>query len=138
MEPGYFCTHRTFELRLVPGSHYKNALGEGRQIPGYYSRQDKVYCRDCFTSLPIEFLTSLDKSDYVETWIRCFSALVRMKKLKDWRVSKGKDEITDLCLASAGYETVKKISVMVYPPSPKKLEDLMYEVISTIIKRNVH
>ena len=39
-------------------------------------------------------------------------ALATMKKLKDQKVPKEKNEITDLYLASAGYEAIKKISVI--------------------------
>ena len=63
-----------------------------------------------------------------------FAALARVKKLKDQNVSGEENEITDLFLASAGCEAIKKISVMVYPKIP---EDLTDEEISTIIKRNV-
>ena len=72
------------------------------------------------------FLTSLDKPEYVETWIRFFAAFARMKKLKDQNATGGENEIMNLFLTSAGCEAIKKISIMVYP---KILEDLTYEKI---------
>ena len=66
-------------------------------------------------AMPIGFLTSLDEPEYVKTWIRCFTGLAKVKKLKDRRSSGGENEIMDLFLASAGCEAIKKTSVMVYP-----------------------
>ena len=34
-------------------------------------------------ALPIGCLTTLNNPEYVETWIRCFEALARVKKLRD-------------------------------------------------------
>ena len=46
----------------------------------------------------------------------------------------GENEITDLFLASAGCEVIMKISPMLYPTN---LEDLIFENISQIIRRNI-
>ena len=53
---------------------------------------------------PIEALTTLNKPEHIETWIRCFTALAKVKKLKNEKASGGKNEITDLLRAA---QTVK-------------------------------
>lgn len=63
----------------------------------------------------------MDKPDFVETWICCFAAHVQVKKLKDHKDARGENKITDLFLASAGSEAIKKISVMTYPREMEKL-----------------
>ena len=56
----------------------------------------------------------------------------RTKKLKD---NKGREnKITDLFLATAGSEVIMKVSTMTYPTN---LEDLTFEKISQIIRRNM-
>ena len=70
----------------------------------------------------------LDDPDNAEAWIRCFSASACSKKLKD--EINDCYEITDLFLAKAGIEAVKKISLMVYP---KELENMIFDDIKTVI-----
>lgn len=65
--------------------------------------------------------------------LRCFAALVRIKKLSDSK-HRGVNEVMHLFLASAGCEAIKKISVMVYP---KMLEDLIFEENANIVQANV-
>ena len=66
-------------------------------------------------ALPKGCLTTLDEPKYVETWIRCFEALARVKKLRDRRGKGEQNEITDMFLATAGSETIQKVSTMTYP-----------------------
>ena len=40
----------------------------------------------------------LDKPKHIKTWIKCFSLLTRVKKLKGEKASGGENEITDLFL----------------------------------------
>ena len=77
---------------------------------------------------------SLEEPEYVETWIRCFAANARTRKLKDNKERGGENEITDLFLATAGCEAVMKISTMAYP---RNLEDLTFEEISQVIRKNM-
>ena len=60
------------------------------------------------TSL-IEALTMLGEPDHIETLIRCFAALTRVKKLKDEKANGGENEITDLFLATVSCKAVKNI-----------------------------
>nr|XP_047140200.1 uncharacterized protein K02A2.6-like [Hydra vulgaris] len=71
---------------------------------------------------------TLDDLDNAEAWIRCFSASARSKKLKD--EINGSYEITDLFMAKAWIEAVKKISLMVYP---EELENMMFDDIKTVV-----
>ena len=48
----------------------------------------------------------------VETWIRCFEALARVKKLRDKRSKGEQNEITDMFLATAGCGAIQKVSTM--------------------------
>lgn len=57
----------------------------------------------------------MDKVDYVGTSIRCFAAQARVNKIKDKKVPGGENEIPNLFLASAGFEAIRRISVMAYP-----------------------
>lgn len=83
---------------------------------------------------PVGPLTRLGEPDFVEMWLKCFSAYARSKKLQDKKGLGGENEITDLFLATAGCESNMKISVMAYT---KDLEDLTFEEISQIIRNNV-
>ena len=67
---------------------------------------------------------SLKDPDFVDTWLRCFAANTRTKKLKDNKEKGGENEITDLFLATARCEAIMKVSTVVYPT---KLEDLTFE-----------
>ena len=82
----------------------------------------------------IGILTRLEDPDYVEMWLKCFSAFARSKKLQDKKNIGRENEITDLFLASAGCEANMKVAVMIYP---KDLEDLPFEEIAHIIRNNV-
>ena len=78
---------------------------------------------------------SLEDSDFVDTWLRCFGASARTKKLKDNQEKGGENEITDFFLATAGCEAMMKVSTMAYPTN---LEDLTFEKkISQIIRMNM-
>ena len=83
---------------------------------------------------PIGSLNTLNDPELVETWIRCFAALARVKKLKDRKETGGDNEIMDLFLATAGCEAVKKIATMAYPT---ELEELTFEEIVKIINKNI-
>ena len=78
--------------------------------------------------LPIEFLMSLGKPEYIETWIRCFAVLIRVKKLKDQKASGGENEIIELFVKpQRKYQSWYTLKY-----------ERKYEEISAIIKRNVH
>ena len=49
-----------------------------------------------------EALTTLDEPENIETWIRYFAALARVKKLFDEKARERENEITDLFLATTG------------------------------------
>ena len=83
---------------------------------------------------PIGSLTTLDDPEYVETWIRCFDALAREKKLRDRRSKEEQNEITDMFLATAGCEAIQKVSTMAYQ---RNLEELTFKEISEVIKKNI-
>ena len=85
-------------------------------------------------AMSIETLITLDRPEHIETWIRYFTALSKVKKSKDEKASGGENEITDLFLATAGCETVKKISTVLYP---NELEELTYEENVRIITNNI-
>lgn len=84
-------------------------------------------------ALPIGYLSTMEDPEYVETWIRCFEASVRIKNLKDTNGRGGKNEVTTLFLASAECAAIKT-SVIAYP---KVLKYLAYEEIATISNANV-
>ena len=81
----------------------------------------------------IEALILLDKLEHIEKWTR-FAALARVRKLREEKACRGEIEITDLFLATPRCETVNKISTMAYPG---ELEELTYEEIVRIIKKNI-
>ena len=83
---------------------------------------------------PIGRLFPLDDTEYVETWIRCFEALARLKKLRDRRSEEEQNEITDIFLATAGLEATQKVSTMAYP---RNLEELNFKEDGEIMKRNI-
>ena len=72
-----------------------------------------------------------DELEHIETWIRCFAVLARIKKLKDEKASRRENEITDIYLATAGGEALKKISKMAYP---RELEFTHEEIVRIIMK----
>ena len=71
---------------------------------------------------PIRYQLSIDDPDFVDTW------------LKDDKEKGGENEITDLFLATAGCQAIMKVSIMAYPAS---LENLTFEKISQILRRNM-
>ena len=83
---------------------------------------------------PIGYRLSLEDPDFVDTWLWCFAASARTKMLKDDREKGGENEITELFLANAGCEAIMKVSTMAYAIN---LEDLTFEKISQIIRRNI-
>ena len=83
---------------------------------------------------PIGCLTSLDDPKYVETWIRCFDALARVKKLRDRRSEGEQNEITDMFFATAGCEAIQKVSTMAYS---RNQEELIFKEIGEVIKRDI-
>ena len=72
--------------------------------------------------------------NFVDTSLRCFAVGLRSKKLKNYNENGGEIVITDLFLAPAGYEVIMNVSTTAYPTS---LENLTFEKISQIIKRNM-
>ena len=82
----------------------------------------------------IGYQLSLEDPDFADTWLQCFVASARTKKLKDHKEKGGENEITNLFLATAGYKAILKVSTMAYPTN---LEDLTFEKISQIIRRNM-
>ena len=58
---------------------------------------------------PIEALIAQEEPGNIETWIRCFTALARVKKLKDEKATGGENKIMCLFLTTADSEAVKKI-----------------------------
>ena len=75
---------------------------------------------------PIGYQLSLENPDFVNTWLRCFAASARTKKLKDDKEKGGENVITDLFLATDGCKAIMKLSIMIYPTN---LEDLTFEKI---------
>ena len=69
---------------------------------------------------PIEYQSSHDDPDFVDRWLRCFAASTRTNKLKDDKEKGVENEIMDLVLVAAGFETILKVSTMSYPTN---LED---------------
>lgn len=67
--------------------------------------------------------------------MKCFAVLARVKKFSDSKYRGRVNEETDLFLASAGCDAIKKISVMIYP---KMLEDLTFEEITNILQANIY
>ena len=80
---------------------------------------------------PIGYQLSLEDSDFVDMWLRCFAASARTKKLKDNKERGGEIQITDFFLVTAGCEAIMKVSTMAYPT---KLEDLIFEKMSDLKK----
>ena len=78
-------------------------------------------------ALLIGYQLSLEDSDFVNTWLRCFAVSARTKKLKDNTEKGGEYEITDFFLATAGCELMMKDSTMAYPANE---EDLTSEKMS--------
>lgn len=70
----------------------------------------------------------------MEIGICCFAAQEWAKKLKDDKVAGNENEISDLFLAPAECEAIRKIIVMVYA---RELETLTFSQILDIMKRNL-
>ena len=85
-------------------------------------------------ALLIGCLTRLDNCKYVETWIRCFEALARIKKLRDRRSEGEQNEMTDMFPTTAGCKAIQKVSMMAYL---RNLEELTFREIGEVIKRNI-
>ena len=73
---------------------------------------------------PIGYQLSPEDPYFVDTWLRCFAASARTKKLKDDKEKGGENEIMDLFLPPAGWEAIMKVSTMAYTTN---LEDLTFE-----------
>ena len=73
---------------------------------------------------PIGCLTTLNNPEYVETWIRCFEALVRVKKLSDRRSEGEQNKITNMFLATVRCESIQRVSTMAYL---RNLEELTFK-----------
>ena len=58
----------------------------------------------------IGYLKTLDNPEYVETWIRCFEALARVKKLRDSQSEGEQNEINDMFLATAGCKAIQNLN----------------------------
>ena len=86
---------------------------------------------------PIGYLTSCDETKYVETWIRCFATLARVKKLdqKTRKPPEGRMRLRVYFWLQQDVKPLRKLSIIVY--SPTQLEDLTFGEISTFMKRNV-
>ena len=82
----------------------------------------------------IGYQLSLEDPDFVDTWLRCFVASARTKMLKDDKEKGGENEIMDVFLAKAGCEAIMKVATMAYPTN---MEDLTFEKITQIIRRNM-
>ena len=70
--------------------------------------------------------------NHMETFIRYFTALERVRKLTDEKANGEENETVDLFLVTAGSESVDKISATAYP---RELEELIYEETDRIIKK---
>lgn len=70
---------------------------------------------------------NFDDPEYTEAWLRCFAASARSKKLKD---EEGSYAISDLFLAKAGVDAIRRVSVMAHP---KNLENMKFEDIRIVI-----
>ena len=82
----------------------------------------------------IWFLLHFNEPGSVKTWISGFAVHARRKKLKDNKSYGGKNEISDLFLATAACEAIKKISWVTYP---RELEKLTFNQIKEIIRKNI-
>ena len=78
-------------------------------------------------------LTTLDDPEYLETWIRCFEALVKVNKQRDRRSEGEQNAITEMFNATAGCEAIYKVSTIAYP---RNLEELNFKEVGEVIKRN--
>ena len=72
----------------------------------------------------IGFLLHLDKPDFIEIWIRCFSPLKSIKEIG------GENEFTGLFLATVCCEVIMKISLMTYP---RELSEQTFNQIKIIL-----
>ena len=79
----------------------------------------------------IGYQLSLEDSDFVDTWLRCFPASARTKKPKD-KEKGGENKITDFFLTTPGCKVIMKVSTMVYHTN---LEYLTFEKISQIKRK---
>jgi len=71
--------------------------------------------------------------DITEAWLRCFAASARSKKLKD-EPTKSELPVTDLFLAKAGVDAVRRVSIMAHP---KELEEMPFNEIRKVILETV-
>ena len=60
--------------------------------------------------------------------------LARVMKLRDRRSEGKQNEITDMFLATAGYEEIQEVSAIAYR---KNLEELTFKEIGEVMKRNI-
>ena len=67
---------------------------------------------------------SVEESNFIDTWLRCFAMTPRTENLKDDKEKGGENEIMALLLATAGCEAIMKVSNMAYSTNP---EDLTFE-----------
>lgn len=73
----------------------------------------------------------LRNTENAEAWIRQFSAICRTKKIKD---EENEFAITDLFLAKAGIEAIKKLSLMA---APIELEKMTFNQIKELITKTM-
>lgn len=45
---------------------------------------------------PTGYLTAIEDLEYVETWLTCFVASARLKKLNNTKANEGENEVMDL------------------------------------------
>ena len=83
---------------------------------------------------PIGYALVFEDPEDVDTWMRCFAANARSKKLKDNKKQRGENEIADLFMANAGCEAIMKVVTIVYP---REVEEMTFGEISQVIKRNM-
>jgi len=76
---------------------------------------------------------TLTDADMTEAWLRCFAAAARSKKLKD-DTAKQEFPITDLFLAKAGVDAIRRVSLMAHPLN---LEEMPFEEIRKVIMNSV-
>lgn len=63
---------------------------------------------------PIRSFLHVENTEVFETWIRGFVTLVKTKKLEDNKINGREYKTTDLFLAIAGYEAVRKNVFMTF------------------------
>ena len=83
---------------------------------------------------PIRYQLSLEDSDFIDAWLRCFAAGGITKKLKDNKEKRGVNEIMDFILATTECAAIIKVSTIAYHTN---LKSLTFEKISQVIRRNM-